>query len=373
MIENGVAEPYSSSSFSVVRSVAGIRKRPGMYIGDVGPRGLGEMLWELVGNSVDEHLAGRCTTISVTLERDGWVTVEDDGRGIPVTQGADGRSLLETALTDLRDSPTLDGHRPHVHLSTIGIGLVLVNALSESTVVETRWKGRRYQVTCAEQEPSPPVDLGPCESSGTRVRFRPDPAIFGAAHFAHGVVATRLEEVAALCKGLDIRFTDERQFRFHAPGGVQALLPPEGHFRRIPERPLTGRLERDGVEAEIALQWATRRCDAGAVRSFANLYETKSGGTHVAGLSRGLRALAVASGMQDPKSAIGPLKRSAFAVIAVRNFEAHFAGPVRQKLTNPEIAPIVRELVERVVQEFARERPAEARAVVERVLLEFGG
>lgn len=273
-----MAEPYSASSISVVRSVAGIRKRPGMFIGDVGPRGLGELLWELLGNAVDEHLAGRCTTIAVTLERDGWVTVDDDGRGIPVTQGADGRSLLETALTDLHDSPKFDGHKPHVHLSATGLGLVLVNALSESTVVDTRWKGRRYQVTCAEQEPSPPVDLGPCESSGTRVRFRPDPAIFGAARFAHGVVATRLEEVAALCKGLDIRFTDERQFRFHAPGGVQALLPLEGHFRRIPEQPLTGSLERAGVEVEIALQWATSRHDAGAVRSFANLNRPRAAG-----------------------------------------------------------------------------------------------
>ncbi len=160
-----------------------IRKRPSMYIGDVGPRGLGQLLWELLGNAVDEHLAGRCNTIAVTLEREGWVTVEDDGRGMPVTPGDDGRSLTETALRDWHDSPTLDGHKPHVHLSTMGIGLVLVNALSDSMVIESRSEGRRYQVTCAEQKPSSPVDLGPCESSGTRVRFRPDPAIFGAARF----------------------------------------------------------------------------------------------------------------------------------------------------------------------------------------------
>ena len=328
-----------------------------MYIGDVHDgSGLHHMIWEVVANSVDEHLAGFCRNVSVTLREDGRVTVEDDGRGIPVDARPDGVTFLERVLTTLHDGPTSDGHEAHVHVGLRGVGLFAVNALSRELTVETARAGRRYrQVFRAGRSTGPHVDQGPSGAVGTRVTFAPDPAIFTALELDATLIRDRLRQLAAFCKGLTLRFADERRDVFSSPKGIVDLLAYECRTRSILPEPVLYATGSEGrVRVEVALAWAG---DDGAVRSFVNLHETVSGGTHVTGLKRGINELAAALPRSERRRVVERLQVRMVGVISVFHHDPAFDSPTKSQLNNPDVLPIVEAVVRGCLRDFAEKRP----------------
>ncbi len=346
-----------------------------MYVGDIGPRGMLHLVWEVLGNAVDLYLAGLCKNISITFLRDGTVRVQDDGPGLPVV-GADGAPLLVRALTEQHDAPTKDGHAVHVHIAAHGLGLSVVHALSDPIEVATNWAGRRWVVRGgAGQLSGPPRDEGPAFEVGTTVCFRPDPAVFPNVELDAASVTPRLREVAALCPGLTLRFTDERTLEFHQGEGLVSLLgvppslPPARRSHVAPWRPavpLAGRASAEGMSVEVRLQWALE--GEPQVRSFVNLAETPGGGSHVSGFERGLRALAHALAVEEPEEVARVLGAYVVAVVSVFHFKPTFAGPTRDRLATPEIEPLVESAVEACLLAFAASQPEEAGALVTWVL-----
>lgn len=244
-----------------------IRSRAPMYVGEVDASGLHHLLWEVLGNAVDEHLAGFCRRIDITLHDDGSVSVEDDGRGISVEPLANGTPLLVEVLTRFHDRATFDGHPRHVHLDGVGVGLVVVNALSRRALVETTRGGRRYQIELHQGVAGPLVDLGPTERKGTRFTFVPDPLIFPRVDFDATRIREGLLPIAAFCPHLAICFADERRTVFSCPEGIVALLTRERVTNTvIPTVPLHAMGEQDGIRVEVAMQWASNR--EGRVRGF---------------------------------------------------------------------------------------------------------
>ena len=348
--------PVVSSSWIPENIIDVIRMRPGMYVGDVvDGSGLHHVLWEVVGNSVDEHLAGFCTRIDVTVH-DGSVTVTDDARGIPVDPLADGTPLLVHVLTHMHDRATFDKHPTHVHLDGAGLGLVAVNATSRRMVVETTRAGRRFRVELERGVPGPVVDRGAADGPGTRVTFAPDPEIFPLVDFDVTVIRRRLGDLAGFCPGLSLCCVDERRSAIACPGGLPELL-----FRQHPgvrsllTAPLHVCGERDGIRVEIALTLASGGCEGG-VRSYLNLYETRDGGTHVTGLLRGLNAL-VPRNMLRREPIMRELRKRLMAIVSVLYNDPKFDSPTRSKLTSPEVLPLVEQVVRGCLNAFARERP----------------
>jgi DNA gyrase subunit B len=347
--------------------IAAIRKRPGMYVGDVNNgSGLLHVLWEVVGNAVDEHLAGFCRSIRVTLEDEGRVTVEDDGRGISVAPMPDGVSLLETALTRVHDRATFDGHEKHVHLDGGGLGLAVVNAVSRETVVESAHGGRLHrQEFRAGSAVTPLVDLGDTARTGTRVTFAPDPEVFSRIDFDATRIRERLHDIAGFCPGLTLHFTDERRSVFSCPDGIADLLVRDRSGRPFtPDPPLRAVASEGRVRVEIVLQWTTHRRH-GRVRSFVNLYETHEGGTHVAGMQRGLRGLVAGLPSAERASVAKALQERAVAIISVFHHDPTFDSPTRSRLASPEVRPVVEAAVRRCVNDFATARPDEVRRLLE--------
>lgn len=373
-------ELYEAGLIQVIGDHPGeVRRRPSMFVGDVGHRGMLHLVYEVIANAVDLFLQGRCTRIDVTVLGDGSVRVTDDGPGIPVT-ASDGSPALVLALTERHDASTKDGHPIHVHLAASGLGLFVVHALSDRIEVVTAWEGRRWRVSGGAGElEGPPRDDGPASTTGTTVMFRPDPQIFPQVTLDAVPLMLRLREVAVLCPRLTLRFADERVLEFHEEEGLVGLLGvPSPQFERPcchvapwrPATPLTARAVGDGMSAEVRLQWALD--GEPRVRSFVNLAETRGGGAHVAGLRRGLSALARALAMDEPDQVGDVLKDYVVAVVSVFHFKPTFAGPARDRLKNPEIVPLVAEAVEACLQEFAVSRPEEARALIEWVLTDAG-
>lgn len=361
-----------AAGIQLIRALSEVRRRPAMYVGDAGPKGLLHLVYEVIANAVDLHLVGTCFNIDVHVLHDGSVRIRDDGPGFPV--GADGISLLR-ALTELHSGPTKDGHPVHVHLAAHGLGLSVVHALSDRIEVTTYAEGRRWVAAGgAGQLTDPPRDVGPSSETGTTVLFRPDPSVFPNVELDGAALLVRLREVVALCPGLTIRYSDERVLELCTEDGLNRLLGTpsrvtERCFHTAPWRPavpLVARAARDGMSAELRLQWALD--GAPQVRSFVNLAETAGGGSHVDGLQGGLTALARVLQLEDPDEVARVLGRYIVAVVSVFHFEPTFAGPSRDRLASPEIGPLVAGAVESCLREFAVERPDEARDLVEWVL-----
>lgn len=347
-------------------TIAAIRERPGMFVGDVHDgSGLLNVLWEVVGNAVDEHLAGFCRTIEVVLHDDGRATVADDGRGISIAPMPDGVPFLETVLTRVHHRATFDGHEEHVHLYGGGFGLAAVSALSRETVVESARGGRLYrQEFHAGVAASPLADLGKSERTGTRLTFAPDPEIFEGPGFDATRIRERLHEIAGFCPGLTLRFADERRSVFCCPNGIADLLPPARRGRgHAPDPPLRASATKDRVRVEIVLQWATHRGD-GRVRSFVNLEETGEGGTHVAGLMRGLRELAAKLPREERATVVRALRERAVAIVSVFHHDPTFDMPTKSRLTSPEVRPVVEAAVRACLKGLVTSRPAEARRIL---------
>jgi DNA gyrase subunit B len=345
---------YDARSIEVLDGIDSVRKRPGMYIGDVDDgSGLHHLIWEVVSNVVDQHLARRAAQLGVDVSS-GWVTVEDDGPGIPCRTHR-GQHVLELIFTTLHPGPTRDMHTPHVHLTRTvhGVGLAPVNAVCARLEVETHYEGRVWRAAFERgRVVEPPAVYGPTSRTGTRVRFRPDPTIFSSA-IDDAAVGARLAELAWLYPLLAIRWQG-------------ATLPGRGGpptwIRALASGPLAGDAvvaalrTFDDVQVDVALAWDG---DGPArLRSYVNGVRTVSG-THERGLRRGLRKLARKLGSTASSRTVDEqLAPGMIAILHVGLLDPRFGGPCRDHLETPHAAPAVSRAIEDAIEHAIAQTPA---------------
>ncbi len=322
---------YDATSIQVLEGLEAVRKRPAMYIGDVGARGLHHLVYEVVDNSVDEALGGYCDDIAVTIEKDGSVTVVDNGRGIPVDMHATMKKpALEVVMTTLHAGGKFDSKSYRVSGGLHGVGVSVVNALSEWCEVEVLKDGTLYDQRYEYGKPAGPMKTRPAEKgrkgTGTTTRFMPDGKIFTDTAFHYDTLAGRLRELAFLNSGLKIRLTDARSGKsheFHYKGGIAEFVKYLNQNKEVLHpRPVTFSRERDGVAVDVSIQYNDSYVES--VHSFVNNINTIEGGTHLIGfrsaLTRTLVNYAEREGMtKNVKASVGgeDVREGLTAVIAV--------------------------------------------------------
>ncbi|HWP57095.1 MAG TPA: DNA topoisomerase (ATP-hydrolyzing) subunit B [Candidatus Acidoferrales bacterium] len=371
----GDSAKYNAENIKVLEGLEAVRKRPGMYIGDTAERGLHHLVFEVVDNSIDEALAGHCDTIDVTIHIDNSVTVVDNGRGIPVDiHPTEGVSAAEVVLTKLHAGGKFDKASYKVSGGLHGVGVSVVNALSESLEVEIKRDGKVYQQTYKRGEPQGSLkEVGTSKERGTRVTFKPDSTIFETIDFSFDILSQRLRELAFLNRGVKITIEDERTQKKHEflyKGGLTSFVE---HLNRA-KSPIHPNVihfagERDGVEAEIALQWNDGYVET--IFSFANNINTIEGGTHLIGfksaLTRTINNYAIESGQlkKDEANLQGEdVREGLTAVISVKVPEPQFEGQTKTRLGNSEVKGIVEALVNEKLGSYLRENPSDARRIV---------
>ncbi len=371
-----VSTNYDAGDITVLEGLEAVRRRPGMYIGSTGPRGLHHLVYELVDNSVDEALAGHCDRVEITLHPDGSCTESDNGRGIPVSAMADqgGKSALEVVMTVLHAGGKFGGDGYKVSGGLHGVGSSVVNALSESLVAQVRRDGGLFEQRYELGVPLGPIErVGDARDTGTTISFLPDPNIFEEPDFDFETLSQRLRETAFLTRGLHVRLVDQRgegrEVEFHYEGGISDFVAHLNESRDPVHRDVVY-LEADGPEAtiEVALQWTAAYSEA--VYTFANNINTHEGGSHLTGfrtaLTRTLNDYARAKGLLKEKddNLEGPDTREGLtAIVSVKLREPQFEGQTKTKLGNSEITGFVNAAVTQRLAEYLEEHPAEARAI----------
>jgi DNA gyrase subunit B len=369
---------YSADNIKVLEGLEAVQKRPGMYIGDTGERGLHHLVFEVVDNSVDEALAGHCDRVDVTIHVENSVTVEDNGRGIPVDiHPTEGISAAEVVLTKLHAGGKFDKGAYRVSGGLHGVGVSVVNALSEYLEVEIRRDGKLYFQRFQRGKPQERLRAtGTTQQRGTRVTFKPDPLIFEVLDFSFDILSQRLRELAFLNQGVRITIQDERDQKhhaFHYRGGIVEFV---GHLSRT-KTPLHNVIyiegERDGVETQIALQWNEGYSES--IYPFANNINTIEGGTHLVGLksalTRTINAYAASANLvkRDDEALQGDDCREGLtAVIAIKVPEPQFEGQTKTKLGNSEVKGIVEALVNEKLGAYFEEHPGDAKRIVQKGL-----
>src|SRR3989344_4326445 len=336
-------EVYGSKHITVLENLEAIRKRPGMYIGSTDQRGLHHLVYEVVDNSIDEALAGFCTKIVVKLHADGSVSVEDNGRGIPVQNHPQyGKSALEIVMTKLHAGSKFDRKTYKVSGGLHGVGISVVNALSVKLEVWVNREGHIYYQQYARGTPVGEVRvLGDSATRGTTVRFWPDTQVMETLDVDWGTIEERLRELAFLNPGLEITLSDERtgkSERFHASGGIVEFVRYLNHGQKPLHDPIVLRKEKDDMQMEAALQYAEAYHER--IFAFANNINTHEGGTHLTGfksaLTRTLNAYAKSSGLGEEQLSSDDVREGLTAVLSVRLREPQFEGQTKTKLGNSE-------------------------------------
>jgi DNA gyrase subunit B len=366
---------YGAEHIKVLEGLEAVRKRPGMYIGDTSERGLHHLVFEVVDNSVDEALAAECTQIGVSIHIDSSVTVEDNGRGIPVEMHpTEGVSAAQVVMTKLHAGGKFDKAAYKVSGGLHGVGVSVVNALSENLEMEVRRGGKVYVQRYRRGVPEQPVEeIGVTDQRGTRITFKPDSLIFETTIFSFDILSQRLRELAFLNRGIRITITDERDHKAHEflyEGGIVSFVE---HLNKA-KTPIHADVvflqgARDGVESEIALQWNEGYAEN--VYAFANNINTIEGGTHLIGLksalTRTINAYAVANGLlkKDDEALQGDdVREGLTAIISIKVPEPQFEGQTKTKLGNSEVKGIVEALVNDRLALYLEEHPTEARRIV---------
>ncbi|MDI9638607.1 DNA topoisomerase (ATP-hydrolyzing) subunit B [Kamptonema cortianum] len=378
---------YSADQIQVLEGIEHVRKRPGMYIGSTGPRGLHHLVYEVVDNSIDEALAGYCTHVEIDLNADGSVTVTDNGRGIPTdVHPRTGKSALETVMTVLGAGGKFGGGGYKVSGGLHGVGVSVVNALSE-WVKATIWREKKVFTQRYEQgKPVGDIANKPHKegNTGTQIQFKPDIQIFTTGiEFDYATVAGRLRELAFLNAGVRITFTDHRQSEpreeiYFYEGGIREYVSYMNRDKdALHEEIIFIQGERNNVQVEVALQWCSDAYNDN-VLGFANNIRTIDGGTHLEGLkavlTRTMNAIARKRNKLkdgDPNLAGENIREGLTAVISVKVPDPEFEGQTKTKLGNTEVRGIVDSLVGEVLTEYLEFRPAVADAVLEKAIQAF--
>jgi DNA gyrase subunit B len=377
----GSGDSYGAKDITVLEGLEAVRKRPGMYIGSTGPRGLHHLVYEVVDNSVDEAIAGHCDRVSVILHPDNSCTVADDGRGIPVDEHEkEKRPAAEVVLTTLHAGGKFgDGGGYKVSGGLHGVGVSVVNALSERLHLEICRDGYSWSQDYERGKPSGDFKRGAkTKESGTKITFLPDLEIFEEIEFDFATLAERLRETAFLTRGLQIELVDERgqtnRVEFRYEGGIEDFVRHLNENKDELHRKVIF-FEGDGGEGqvEVAMQWNTSYQEA--IFSFANNINTHEGGTHLSGfrsaLTRTLNAYARSKGLlkeKDDNLAGEDVREGLTAVISVKLHDPQFEGQTKTKLGNPPIEGLVKEAVNRKLGEFLEENPGEARRIITKAI-----
>ncbi|ACE06451.1 hypothetical protein Aasi_1109 [Candidatus Amoebophilus asiaticus 5a2] len=377
---------YSADSIQVLEGLEAVRKRPAMYIGDIGPKGLHHLVWEVVDNSIDEALAGYCTTIKVQIHSDNSITVSDNGRGIPTDIHAkEKRSALEVVMTVLHAGGKFDKGTYKVSGGLHGVGVSCVNALSTHLQATVYRDGKIYQQEYAKGAPLYPVkEVGTTTLRGTTIHFQPDDSIFTTTTYNYSTIAARLGELAYLNAGLTIELTDLReqdqegnflQETFHSEGGLAEFVAylDDAREKLIPQ-PIYMEGEKYDVPVQVALSYNTGFTEN--VVSYVNNINTIEGGTHVAGfrraLTRTLKSYAEKSNLLEKAKVeiVGDdFREGLTAVISVKVSEPQFEGQTKTKLGNAEVVGAVDSCVSETLQNYLEEHPQEAKIIVSKVIL----
>jgi DNA gyrase subunit B len=371
---------YDAKAIQVLEGLEPVRRRPGMYIGSTDNRGLHHLIYEIVDNSVDEALAGFCTRIEVTLHQDGSASVADNGRGIPVDIMKDqGKPALEVVMTKLHAGGKFGGGGYKVSGGLHGVGLSVVNALSERLQVTVMRHGKQHSQEYRRGAPVAALKVvGKADTTGTYIRFWPDPEVFEELGFHWDIVSHRLRELAFLNKGLTILLRDERvdlDYTFYFEGGISAFVKYLNRDKGwVNLRPLHVEREIDGNTVEVALQYNQGFTEN--VLAFANDINTVEGGSHVTGFRSALTSVLNKYARkinlmreQDPNLTGEDVREGLTAVISVKVREPQFEGQTKTKLGNSEVRGQVETVFSESFTQYLEENPPDARRIIEKCLV----
>ncbi len=375
-------DEYGAKDITVLSGLEAVRKRPGMYIGSTGPRGLHHLVYEVVDNSIDEAMTGNCTNIITTLNKDGSISVVDDGRGIPTAIHSQYNiSAMEVVMTKLHAGGKFDKNSYKVSGGLHGVGVSCVNALSTTLIAEVHRNGKIYSQTYHRGKPTAPVKIiGETKKRGTIITFYPDPEIFTeTTNFSYDVLVGRLRELAFLNKRVRIVLVDkrkeiEKKKEFYFEGGIKSFV----EYLNKNAEPINGLIylekKKDEVELEVAMQYTTGFSEN--FFSFVNNINTYEGGTHVSGFKTALTRVFnsyvdknLNGKGKDMKLSSEDVREGLTCILAVRVPEPQFEGQTKTKLGNSEVKGIVDSLITKGLSTFLEENPKVAKAIIEKSFL----
>src|SRR5690606_17079331 len=377
---------YTASSIQALEGMEHVRMRPSMYIGDVGLRGLHHLVYEVVDNSIDEALAGHCDTISVTIHEGESISVKDNGRGIPVDfHEKEQKSALEVVMTKIGAGGKFDKDSYKDSGGLYGVGVSVVNALSNSLIATINRDGKIYQQKYSKGKALGDVkEIGTTTERGTEVFFQADDTIFQELIFNYDTLASRMRELSYLNKGIKITLTDEREKNeegnakqdiFFSEGGLKEFVEYiDGNREAIMDSVIFMEGEREGIPVEVAMRYNTSFNEN--LHSYVNNINTHEGGTHLAGfrraLTRTLKKFADELGLpaKEKVEVTGDdFREGLTAVISVKVMEPQFEGQTKTKLGNSEVSGAVDKIVGEMLTNFLEEHPNEAKLIVQKVVL----
>lgn len=380
---------YDGSDIQILEGLEAVRKRPGMYIGSTGPRGLHHLVYEVVDNAVDEALAGYCTDIEVIIHEDNSITVIDNGRGIPVDKHPKEKiPTVEVVLTILHAGGKFGGEGYKVSGGLHGVGVSVVNALSTKVVVQVRRDGTEYEISFDHGKTKEKLHkIGTSKKTGTTVTFWPDPEIFQETTvYDYSTLAARFREMSFLNKGLKITLIDERNLDeegkptkevFQALGGLQDFVKYINQGKETLNKPIYFEVENEDGMVEIAMQWTTSY-STNSVLAFANNINTIDGGTHLDGFKQGVTRTvndyARSKGIlkeKDPNLSGDDTREGLAAVVSVKLRDPQFEGQTKGKLGNTEIRGLVQSAVTKGLAEYLEENPAPAKRIINKASQAF--
>ena len=369
-----VSADYSADKIKVLEGLEAVRKRPAMYIGSTGPAGLHHLVYEIVDNSIDEALAGYCDQVNVAIHMDGSITVIDNGRGIPTDRHESGKSAAEVVVTVLHAGGKFDNDSYKVSGGLHGVGISVVNALSETMSLEIWRNGIVHQQSYERGTPTGDLEItGTTKRRGTKVTFKPDTQIFETVVFSFDTLAQRLRELAFLNGGIVVTLDDERDgksHKFHYEGGISSFVTHlNTNKTAVNDKPIYMRGEKDGIDTEISMQWNDGYAET--IYTFANNINTHEGGTHLSGfraaLTRTINVYATKNNLaKDLKESVTgeDIREGLTAVISVKIPQPQFEGQTKTKLGNTEVKGIVETVLNDKLGAYLEENPQVAKRIV---------